>query len=240
MPGAIRRKASIYGGRDPLDLPTYTLGEIAHCLQVPYATTRAWVLGRKYPSASGDKWAEPLIEVADKDTPALSFRNVVELHVLSAIRRKHQVSMPAIRSAIDYLRESLDLQRPLADQQMLTDGRDLFIRHLGNLVNISQRGQLEMNQVVRAYLLRIERSPAGVPIQLFPFTGSNIQVAPKLVVMNPRVQFGRPCIVGTGIPTAIIAERYKAGDSIKQLVNDYGQAAKKIEEAIRYELETAA
>ena len=58
--------------------------------------------------------------------------------------------------------------------------------------------------------------------------------------MDPRVQFGRPCLLGTGVPTDVIAERYKAGESIESLVEDYGQAREHIEEAIRYELPLAA
>ena len=58
--------------------------------------------------------------------------------------------------------------------------------------------------------------------------------------MDPRVQFGRPCIAGTGIPTSIIAERYRAGDSISELAHDYGQEALTIEEALRYEFPATA
>lgn len=42
-----------------------------------------------------------------------------------------------------------------------------------------------------------------------------------------------------GIPTAIIAERYKAGESIDQLADDYGRERLDIEEAIRCKLERA-
>lgn len=233
-------ETDIYAGRDPLDVPAYTLREVTQCLQVPYATVRAWGMGRSYQAASGRKWARPLIDIADRDTPAVSFRNVVELHVLSAIRRKHRVEMRAIRRAIGYLQRQLHVQHPLADQQMATDGKDLFIQHYGKLVNISRGGQLEMRNVVEAYLSRIERDDAGVPIRLFPFTRTRIEAAPRLVVMNPRVQFGRPCIAGTGIPTSVIAERYVAGDSIRELAQDYGQQGAAIEEALRYEFATTA
>jgi uncharacterized protein (DUF433 family) len=234
------RKSEIYGGRDPLDLAAYTLRETAHCLQVPYATVRAWATGRTYLTTSGERRAPPLIQIADKRTPALSFRNVVELHVLSAIRRKHKVQMSAVRRAIRYLRQRLGVPRPLADQQMATDGKDLFIEHYGNLVSISQGGQLVMKKVVETYLARIERDYAGVPIRLFPFTRPRFEESPKWVVMSPRVQFGRPCVSGTGIPTSVIAERYRAGDSINELARDYGQETIAIEEAVRYEFAPAA
>ena len=47
-------------------------------------------------------------------------------------------------------------------------------------------------------------------------------------------------IAGTGLATEIIAERYKAGESVDQLAADYEREEKEIEEAIRCELRLAA
>ncbi len=52
-------------------------------------------------------------------------------------------------------------------------------------------------------------------------------------MIDPRIAFGRMVIVGTGIPTNIIAERFHAGDSYEQLAHDYQCEIEKIEEAIR-------
>jgi uncharacterized protein (DUF433 family) len=54
------------------------------------------------------------------------------------------------------------------------------------------------------------------------------------------VSFGRPVLAGTGIPTAVIAERYKAGESMDDLADDYGRRRLEIEEAIRCELSVEA
>ena len=63
---------------------------------------------------------------------------------------------------------------------------------------------------------------------------------PRAIAMDPYVSFGRPMLVGTGIPTAIVAERYKAGESIQELAYDYDLLPSLIEEAIRCELEMKA
>jgi len=63
---------------------------------------------------------------------------------------------------------------------------------------------------------------------------------PRYVLIDPYVAFGRPVLTGTGIPTAVIADRYKAGESIDELAEDYGQDRFHIEEAIRCELAEAA
>jgi len=171
----------------------------------------------------------------------LSFYNLVELHILAVIRREHQVKMAKVRGAIDYLRNHLRIQNhPLIQQEMQTDGANLFIERLGDLINISQSGQRAMREVLAAALRRIERDPKGLPVKLYPFTRSGLKDAPSLIVIDVNLSGGRPVIAGTGLATEIIAERYKAGDSVSALVRDYGRTAEEIEEAIRCELPAAA
>jgi uncharacterized protein (DUF433 family) len=57
------------------------------------------------------------------------------------------------------------------------------------------------------------------------------------VVIDPRVQFGRPVLVGTGIPTEVIADRFKAGEALDDLARDYGRTPDEIQEAIRAEFQ---
>lgn len=57
------------------------------------------------------------------------------------------------------------------------------------------------------------------------------------ITINKDIQFGRPCIAGTSIPTEIIHERFKAGDTVEELAIDYGVTEKQIQSAIDYEEE---
>ena len=66
---------------------------------------------------------------------------------------------------------------------------------------------MAMKRVLEMYLDRIAWDDCGVPIRLYPFTRTNVERSPKLVSIDPRIRFGKPCIAGTRIPTAIIAER---------------------------------
>ena len=203
---------------------------------MPQATVRYWARGQDH--------HPPLIDVPGGASTLLSFLNLAELHVLAAIRRKHTVPMPKVRTAIDYLREhtraARDKQHPLISKQLETDGLDLFIQRYGTLVNISQAGQVAMREVMSAALHRIERDTRGIPIKLYLFTRSELKNASALVVIDPTLSAGRPIIAGTGLATEIIAERYKAGESIDALVQDYEREEAEIEEAIRCELQTAA
>ena len=173
--------------------------------------------------------------------------NMVEAHVLKALRRTHHVSMYKVREALKFLENHFPSPPPLADQGFATDQVDLFIEKYGELINLTQDGQLAMRNVLNVYLSRIERDPAGVPIKLYLFTHAHhtdepeaLADEPRAIAMDPYVSFGRPVLAGTGIVTAIVAERYKAGESIQELADDYDLPPGSIEEAIRCELETKA
>jgi uncharacterized protein (DUF433 family) len=225
---------------DPRLLPAYTIAEAAHYLRMPQETLRSWAVGRVYPVLGKAKRSRPLIHLDDHNRKHLSFFNLVEAHVLAAIRRRHGVKLPKVRIALDYVRRQFRIERPLVDEAFQTDGLDLFVERYGKLINASLEGQEAMKEIISVYLHRIERDTNGLPIRLYPFTrDSESEQAPKsdprLVVMNPAVSFGRPVISGTGIPVAAIFERYRAGDSVASLVNDFRLKTSAVEEAIRCE-----
>jgi uncharacterized protein (DUF433 family) len=195
------------------------------------STLRAWFTGQRH--------FEPVITFSDPSVHALSFDNLVEAHVLAAIRRQHGLPLQRVRPALEYTRRELGVDRPLIHQQFETNGLDLFIHHLGDTVNASQNGQLAMR--FRTRLTRIERDNHGMPIKLFPFTRpSEALNDAKLIVIDPEVAFGRPAIAGRGIATDVIADRYSAGEPIDSIAEDYGADPAQIEEAIRCELRRAA
>jgi uncharacterized protein (DUF433 family) len=230
----------IYGGKNPTEMPAYFLAEAAHYLRLATTTVRSWVLGREYQTEAGLIVSRPLVDPADPEGLLLSFLNLVELHVLSSIRRVHRVKPRAVRKAIEYLRKKFHSAHPLLDRQMLTDGKSLFLEQYGEVVNISAEGQMEMKVVLDAYLKRIKWDQKGIPIRLFPFTREDYEDSPSFVSIDPRIRSGKPCISGTGIPTSMIAERHEAGDSIALLAKDYGRSQEEIKEAIRYESRAAA
>lgn len=222
----------------------YSFPEAAHYLHIPVTTLRSWVRTRKYSTRGGDQFFQPVIELPDDSQNLLSFINLVEIHVLDAIRRDHCISLHKIRIAIDFIKEELKSDRPLAYHKLETDGLDLFVEEYGQLINVSQSGQLALRELLQAHLRRIDRDSAGYALRLYPFTrkhlGQQLIEEPKTIVIDPRISFGRPVLAGTGIPTAIIAERYKAGEAIGALADDYGRPPLEIEEAIRCELYTRA
>ena len=105
---------------------------------------------------------------------------------------------------------------------------------------VSAGGQTAMREVMEHFLERIEYDEAGLAARIYLFTRKGDPDEPRVVLIDPRIAFGRPVLSGTNIPTATIAERYKAGDSIGELAGDYGRPELEIQEAIRCELRLAA
>lgn len=200
-----------------------------------------WIFGQVYATAAGQRVSRPIIAIAADSPPRLSFVNMVEAHVLSAIRYQHGVALPAVRRAVQYLTAEFGSRHPLAEEQFQTDGVNLFVERLG-LLNVSAPGQFAMPEILRALLRRVERDERGLAIRLYPFSRRPASAAPALdtlprvVVIDPRIGFGRPVISGTGITTLSVAERFDAGESIEALAADYGRPRDEIEEAIRCEL----
>ena len=223
----------LYGGEDPRELPSYTSEEAARYVRIPLRTVQNW--------AFGSRTRAPLIHVPAPGRHLLSFWNIVELHVLGALRRASRISPQNLRAVIRYLEDKFSSQHPLLTPNMHTDGISVFVDRDSLLVNASRGGQLALRQLMKDHLERIEQHVDGMPVRLFPFVRHDpysppltVQAEPKVIFLDPRVRFGRPVIVGTGIPTEEIAERFRAGDTCRQLADEFSQPASRIEEALRY------
>jgi uncharacterized protein (DUF433 family) len=226
---------SISPDLDPREAPNYGFGEASHYLGVPISTLRAWTRGQSYRVTGGRRrFANPLA-LPDPDRARMSFYNLVEAHVLASLRRNHKVSLANVRRALEHLSKTSGLAHPLATAQFATDGVDLFIEQYGHLVNLSRGGQMAIKAVLERYLQRIEHDRDGLAFRLYPFTRAEGFEQPRIVVIDPGVSFGRPVLVGTGIPTSAIADRFKAGETIEALAKDYGRHTEEIQEALRCE-----
>lgn len=226
---------------DPREIPDYSIPDAAHYLGLPASTLRAWFVGRRYTHSGKRHQFHAVIKPADPDGHSLSFSNLVEAYELTAIRRKHKIGLPTIRKGLDYLARQLGSTRPLLEEQFAKRGAKLFVERLDQIINLSKNGRVEMTDLIRAYLERVERDTTGAPIKLFAFMRTQpLREQPRSVVIDPRVSFGRPVIAATAIPTAVLAEQFKAGDAVPVLAKEYGVTEEAARDAIRCELDLQA
>lgn len=207
-------------------MPSYSVPEAAFYLRLPVSTLRAWI-GRQRDFA-------PLIIPAQERPLSLSFINLIEAYVLASIRRKHEISMAKVRKGLSFISSRFGSDHPLADREFETDGIDLFLREADVVYN--QEGQIVLADVIKQYLKRIERDTHGLPIKLYPFSRRGEPDEPRFILIDPKISFGRPMLARKGIPVEIVAERYRAGESIDELRKDYECSQEEIEEALRCRL----
>ena len=197
----------------------------ARYVGIPYQTLRYWMLGRgRVPHI-----AEP----AGKSPLVLSFANLLECHVLNALRTKYSLHLPKVRSALDTLKRMTHDRHPLLSSKFSTDGVNLFVDG-GALVNVSQGGQYTIRDVLAVYLERIEWQGDGLA-KFYPFVVTDAPSEPKIISINPAIASGKSVIDGTGISTAVIASRFWAREDPTELAKEYERTEQEILEAIRWE-----
>ena len=235
---ALRRDT--FNQHDLRALPAYSIPEAAGYLCLPISTLRSWVLGqRNYDAHRQPRLFKPVIEIAGPKQRQMSFINLVEAFVLAGIRRDHEVPLPKVRKALDYVKRSFKIQRPLAEEQFVTDGADLFVEKYGALVGVSQDGQLQMLELIRDRLKRVRRDPKGLPEKIILFPAGPSGEGRADVVIDPKRSFGRPVLDGLGVRTAMVFERFMAGDDVDILARDYAVPAQAVQDAIRCERRAA-
>ena len=221
--------------------PLYRIPEVAAYTRGNLSTLRTWVLGREHANRDGGRYL-PVIHVEHCAQPdGLSFINLIEAHVLVALRQTHRIPLPKIRDAALWLRKELASEHPLAELQIETDGFNLFVRHLNQIISASEKGQVVIRNVMERYLQRIERDAQGVPTSFYPFTTRDVTGnTPRDIVINPSIAFGRPVVRGTRIATSAICERYAAGEGLLDIAKDYDLEMTIVEEALRSEFNRQA
>lgn len=218
------------------------MAEAARYARVPAATLRSWVVGRPYETQRGTQRFAPLIQLADPGRKLLSFNNLVEAHVLRALRLDREGGRPGasirdIRNALDYAERELGIDRLLLRPDLLTDRQHLFLDHLGQLVNLSRSGQIAMREMLDQHLRRIERDEAGLPMRLYPFgqKPADLPAERPAIAIDPAVGFGRPIVRRRGISTQVLVERIDAGEELQDVAEDYDLTPEEVRDAILYE-----
>lgn len=231
-------KRDAFTQQDLRNVPAYGIPEAAGYLDIPKSTLRSWLLGQHYTVKGEPKFFRPVIEIADPKGKQLSFINLVEAFVLAGIRRKYAVPLPKVRKAVSYLQRRFSSRRPLADEQFETDGVELFVEKVGELIGVSQDGQVPIQEFIRDRLRRVRRDPAGLPEKIVLFPALSAKRAS--VVIDPRRSFGRPVLDGLGVRTSVLYDRFMAGENVEALARDYAVPDQAIQDAIRCEQRRAA
>jgi len=219
---------------DLRDRPAYALAEAARYVKVAPATLRSWVVGRDYPRSTREGRFHPS-STPRSGSRRLSFWNLIEAHVLRAMRTEHGVSMDALRKALAYAQKTLNLKRLLLSKELCTEGGRVLLDRYGQLIDLSASGQIALRRVFQEHLKRVEWDEWKFPMRLYPFPSAAATGPSHPIAIDPQIAFGRPIVGRKGIATGAIADRIDAGETVEALAADYELTMSEIEEAVLYE-----
>ncbi|MYD14943.1 MAG: DUF433 domain-containing protein [Gemmatimonadetes bacterium] len=220
--------------RDIRDQPAYTFPEAARYLGIPRATLRYWVLGRGSGLKGESAGSRPLIAAPAGASGRLSFNNLVEAHILRALRTVHRVKMGAVRDALAFAEQSLGIDRLLLSGELRTSGQEVLLERLDHLISLSKSGQLALRRILTRYLRQVDRDESALPFRLYPLPPGVFE-GTKTIMIDPRISFGRPAITGSGVSTEALVSRIDAGETVDALTEDYGLRPDQIDDAVLYE-----
>jgi uncharacterized protein (DUF433 family) len=200
---------------------------------------RTWVEGRDYVAAGERRHSPRVLVRPDPNDERLSFNNLIEAHVLRALRTRHGVPMNMVRRALAYAEAECGIERLLVSDELEAAPGEMFLREYGRLLSLTHSGQFAIEMVLKGFLQRVVRDAQGLPRRLYPFVAPGMFDDRRVIAIDPRLAYGRPSIESRGISTAILAERRDAGETIQELAASYGLDQADVAEAILYEARAA-
>jgi uncharacterized protein (DUF433 family) len=226
----------------PIDIklePVYALAEAARYLGARPSTLRGWFHGRTYAVGDQRRRSPAALPAAQAPGVPISFLDLADAHVLLTIRRGCGIPMKRFRTAMDYFRREFKGQiHRLSHRDFCHDHRDIFVRLEDRLLSLSERGQYVDEEIISEGLRQLRYGNDGYAARFFPrFEGEGVQ---ECVMLDPAMNFGRPCLAECGIGVDAIAVRFRAGESIADLAADYGIGSEHVEEAVRWHERLAA
>ena len=225
----------LYGATDPRDQPWYTYPEVARATEIPVSTLRAWTVGQRYRRKEGRGFFRPVIDRPSDADPRLSFTNLIEAHVLRALRTVHEVQLAYIREALEVAEEEFGIERLLISPQLRTSAGQLFLDRYTELLELSKGKQLVMREVLGEYVERVRFDETRMPIEFHPFSRMPSKTTRDLISLSPYVAFGRAVIRRLGVSTQAVVQRLEAGEPVDEVMQDYELSPQEVQEAILYE-----
>ena len=217
---------------DPRLAPAYSIAQAARYLKIPVGTVRSWVLGREYPNRSGKGHFDGVIVPPADREHRISFRNLIELAALRALRTEHQFKLSAVRTALGYAHKEFGVTDLLASKDLYAKPGELFLERYGQLINLNRAGQLGIRALLEGLLRRIDWDKR-LPVRFFPPVPNRPES--RSLVLDPTVGFGRPVLARLSVSTSVIVDRINAGETETEIAKDYGATEEELMDALAYE-----
>ncbi len=232
-------------------LGLYSLAEAARLIGSEAREIRRWIVGYDYssPAAGGGRlrrhssplWSSQYADDAELASRAIGFRDLLELRV---VREFVTAGVPllVVRRCLDTARTLFGGPYPLTTRRFLTDGRTLFmqaVRDDGEQDLLDLRSlQYAFNDIIKPSLYSGIEYEGSTARRWFPET------ARRAVVLDPAVQFGKPVLVHSAVPTETLFAAYQTEGggptAAATVARIYEVPTKDVQAAVRFETELQA
>lgn len=217
---------------DFLARPVYGLSQVDWVLRLHPGTAARWIdgytrQGKDYP---------PIVRLAKTGDDRVTWGEFTEARLLSEFR---DVGVPIrnLRPTVVALREQFDTLHPLAHALPYLDrlGREIVMKVQNDTqlekplqLVVVRNGQLALTTQTDRFVQSVDFADTEIVRRMHPL--------PDLdqVWFDPLRQFGDPVV--RSVPTAVIAEQARAGDSQALIASLYELSDEEVWQAIRYEL----
>lgn len=224
------------------DIPLYTVAEAARFLGVPPTSFGNWARGYRVTFRSRKPVVgRPIVTSfeAARHYPSIPFVGLAEGFVVLAFR-KAGVSLQHIRKAVAVLEREVGIEHALASQRLFTDGASVLYdyaedEHDEELLTHVVTQQRVLADVIREYLRLITYGSDGWPEKLVSPATSR-----PVVVADPERSFGQPIFIRGGVRVEDVFDRWRAGESLAEVAEDFGVPPEDVEDILRVALPAAA
>jgi uncharacterized protein (DUF433 family)/DNA-binding transcriptional MerR regulator len=214
----------------------YTYKEASLITGVRVQTIRRWIEGYKNSNSKRTEQKPPLFPSDYSkigEVKALSFMDIIEILFIKAFQ-KYGLSTQRIRKAVERASVLLSSPHPFAEKVFYTDGKTILARiaeesDMPDLIDLINK-QYQFDPIVLPELYKcIDFNDYDIAERYWP-EGRNVDI-----VIDPKINFGKPSIFGPNIPIYTLYDLYKKGQSIEELAGWYDVDEKVVASALKYE-----
>jgi uncharacterized protein (DUF433 family) len=196
--------------------------DVSEILKIQYSRVRRWMI-ELWDKKFGNDF---VTSFGEKGNKAVNFYTLIEFYTYFSLR-KEKVPWQQIFKAHTTIAKDLNVRYPFATK-LRTDGKKIWYEQLGNIIKADGKKQFDIESIIGPFLKRIDFGLDELAQRYYPLENS------KLVVVDPKHQFGQPTIFGTNITTEIISKLHNGGETIKNIANLYDINEEQVKSAILY------
>lgn len=195
--------------------------DVSNILLLPYAKVRHLMASYWHSNVFG----------SDKNL-AINFYALIEFYTFFQLKELG-VKSSEIKKAHSILSKDLNIKYPFALSGIKTDGHKVWYETLENLIKVDGKKQFAIREFIIDFLHKVEFGENNLAQRFYPLKDS------KLVVVDPKHQFGQPTISGRNITVSTIKKLNDAGESIKEIASLYNINDSQVINALDYFKRTA-